>query len=171
MVEDRNSSRHDLNCWLGGKASTRTNKTNGRKREHSLTSRHKNTKEISLTRRHTYASTDSHKMVILALTSYLEKLKQSCFHACLTSTGIASTSARWCSLLVRWPYSGEFVPRCAFVCLFYCLTSQSTTMVMTGRSVHLHVTICNWQQPAKTQYWCGFKFFHVISMLQKNCAI
>ena len=32
-------------------------------------------------------------------------------------------------------------------------------MVMTGRSVHLHVTICNWQQPAKTQYWCGFKFF------------
>ena len=63
-----------------------------------------------------------------------------------------------CSLAILWGVRPQ-------------MCSQSTTMVLTGRSVHLHVTICNWQQPAKTQYWCGFKFFHVISMLQKNCAI
>ena len=28
MVKDRNLSKHDWNCWLGGKGSTQTNKTN-----------------------------------------------------------------------------------------------------------------------------------------------
>ena len=67
-------ARRFISCLVGGKASTQTNKTNGRKREHLLTSRHKNTPEISFTRLLTYASTDSLKMVTLALTSYHEEL-------------------------------------------------------------------------------------------------
>ena len=150
MVEDRTSSRHDLNCWLGGtcKASAQENKTNGRKREHLLTSCHKNTPEVSLTRRLTYASTDSLKMVTLAFTFYHEKLshKTDCkskLFPCISYKywhRINVNQVIYQPILIDGAYSGEFIHLWAFVCLFCCFTSRSTAMFMMGWSVHLHVT-------------------------------
>ena len=63
----------------------------------------RHTPEISLTRRHSYAIAGSLKMVILAVTSYLENLvmkkdikKKRCFHAYHISTVTASKSIRRC---------------------------------------------------------------------------
>ena len=78
IVEDRNSSNYDLNCQSGGKGSTQTNKTKGRKLEHSLTSRRIYCKA------YTSDGTHTHPLTLLngniAATSYLEKLSHEKIH-------------------------------------------------------------------------------------------
>ena len=71
----------------GVKHQPKQTKTNGRKPQHSITSRHKFRKtytwDISLTRRHTYAIAGSLK---IAATSYLEKFsheKHTLNHRCI----------------------------------------------------------------------------------------
>ena len=52
-----------------------------------------------------------------------------------------------------------------FVCLFYCFTSQSTAMVMAGRSVHLTTLF---PRQALTEQAVNQYFVHILSLETDN---